>query len=130
MSAELFTPDAVLVALVQHRGADQGVSCRALVLEIAGLYVTPGDERRLRTMIEQLRRDGHAICGTPETGYFHAASAAELDRTCEFLFSRAMTSIAQIAAMRRVSLPDLRGQLRLPALAHPLTAESTTETKT
>ncbi len=120
MTAELLTADAVLVALLHHQGADQGVSCRQLVQEIAGLYACSADERRLRTVIEQLRRDGHGICGTPETGYFVAASDAELVHTCNFLYARAMTSLAQIAAMRRVTLPDLRGQLRLPALPHPL----------
>jgi hypothetical protein len=34
--------------------------------------------------------------------------------TCNFLYDRAMTSLRQIATMRRVSLPDLRGQLHLP----------------
>lgn len=120
MSAELLTPTAVMVALVHHQGADQGVSCKVLVEEIAGLYACKADERRLRTIIEQLRRDGHGICGTPETGYFLARNDAELVRTCNFLYERAMTSLAQIAAMRRVELPDLRGQLRLPALPHPL----------
>jgi hypothetical protein len=31
-----------------------------------------------------------------------------------FLYHRAMTSLKQVAAMKRVSLPDFRGQLNLP----------------
>ncbi len=122
MSAELFTEDAVLAALVHHTGEANGITARDLTLEVAGIFATTADERRLRTVIEQLRRDGHPICGHPATGYFHASSEAELLRTCEFLYSRAMTSMAQIAAMRRVSIPDFRGQLRLPAMPHPLNA--------
>jgi len=126
VSAELFTPEAVLVALYEHTGQDQGVSARQLAQEIAGVFTCAGDERRLRTVIEQLRRDGHGICGTPETGYFIARNDDELVRTCNFLYARAMTSLAQIAAMRRVDLPDLRGQLRLPAIPHPLTKPTAT----
>jgi hypothetical protein len=43
-----------------------------------------------------------------------ASTSAELDSTCEFLFGRSMTSLRQVSAMRRVTLPDLRGQLGLP----------------
>jgi hypothetical protein len=54
------------------------------------------------------------VCGHPSTGYHLAGTAAELDRTCEFLFGRSMTSLKQVSAMKRVTLPDLRGQLGLP----------------
>lgn len=120
MSAELLTPLATLSAITRHVGEANGVSAAELTREIVGVFYSPADERRLRTVIEQLRREGHPICGHPSTGYFHAATDAELIRTCNFLFERAMTSLAQIAAMRKVGLPDLRGQLRLPELRHPL----------
>ena len=108
------TREAVLQALVDHIGERQGVSGRELVLEIATpLFAVPGDERRLRKVIEQLRHEGHHICGWPESGYFLAADEAELNKTCLFLHDRAMTSLNQVAAMKRVSLPDLKGQLRL-----------------
>lgn len=113
MAAELLTRDALLLALERHIGADHGCSAARLVIEICGLYATRAHERALRTLIEELRRQGHHVCGTPAEGYYMAATEAELLRTCEFLHARAMTSLAQIAAMRRVSLPDLRGQLRL-----------------
>jgi hypothetical protein len=65
-------------------------------------------------VVEEARKAGERICATPEAGYYIAETDAELDRTCAFLYSRAMTSLSQIAAMKRVALPDLRGQLRLP----------------
>lgn len=71
-------------------------------------------ERQVRKIIESLRMKGHHICAHPSTGYYLAASPEELDRTCLFLHERAMTSLKQVAAMKRVSLPDLRGQLNLP----------------
>lgn len=106
------TPTLVLDALGDHVGADNGLAARDLVRKICGVS-TAGGERRLRNVIVALRRAGHPIAGTPETGYFTARTEAELDGTCEFLYARAMTTLEQVAAMRRVALPDLRGQLRL-----------------
>ena len=106
------TPSLVLDVLGDHVGAGNGISAADLVRKIAG-FSTAAGERRLRSVIEQLRLAGHPIAATPSEGYFLAETDADLDATCEFLYSRAMTSLAQVAAMRRVALPDLRGQLRL-----------------
>lgn len=104
----------VLTALSHHIGAGNGIAARDLVRELEDLFALPGGERLLRKTIEELRREGHHICGTPAEGYYMADCEDELDRTCRFLYERAMTTLAQVAAMKRVSLPDLRGQLRLP----------------
>ena len=113
MNAEAMSREAVLAALENHVGADNGISAKKLVVEIYRDDVPKAAERMLRKVIEELRRAGHHVCGTPADGYFIAASEGELLRTCEFLHDRAMTTLRQVAAMRRVSLPDLRGQLRL-----------------
>lgn len=116
MFADLFerdlTPSLVLDALGDYLGADNGITARDLVSKICGVS-TPAGERRLRSVIVALRKAGHPIGGTPETGYFTARTDAELDDTCEFLYARAMTTLEQVAVLRRVALPDLRGQLRL-----------------
>lgn len=114
MSLELVTREAVLAAMLAHIGPDKGVHVRDLAREVAGVFACPATERQLRAVVVELRRQGHHICGEPATGYFMASCPADLERTCEFLYDRAMTSLAQIAAMQRVSMPDLRGQLRLP----------------
>lgn len=108
------TADTVLFGLAMHCGKASGVSARELVMEITGDH-SAGLERQLRHIIEGLRRQGEHICGHPSTGYYLAETDAELESTVQFLHDRAMTSLAQAAAMRRVSLPDLRGQLRLPS---------------
>lgn len=118
MQADLFASDvisldSVLGALRGRVGEANGCTARELVLSISGRFST-ADERRLRKVIEALRTAGHPVCGTPKTGYFLAATSAELDRTCEFLFGRSITTMRQVSAMRRVTLPDLRGQLGLP----------------
>ncbi len=104
----------VLAALTRHIGAQEGISGRDLVAVIGRVFGVRTDERMLRKAIEQLRRDGHHVCGTPAEGYYIAEHEEELNRTCRFLYERAMTTLAQVAAMKRVALPDLRGQLRLP----------------
>lgn len=108
------TPALVLDVLGDHLGAGSGITARDLVTKICG-FATGAGERHLRHVIEALRRQGHRICAHPSHGYFLAETDAELDESCEFLFGRAMTSLQQISAMKRVALPDLRGQLRLPA---------------
>lgn len=116
MQADLFCDaislNSVLGALRICVGEAQGRTARQLVLAISGRH-SAGDERRLRQVIEALRMAGHPVCGHPAHGYFLAQNAGELDRTCEFLFCRSMTSLRQVSAMRRVTLPDLRGQLGL-----------------
>lgn len=112
------TRDRVLDVLSRHIGAENAVHISELVREITRFLATPEQlpalERRTRTLIEQLRNAGAHICAHPRCGYYMAATPDELDATCEFLYSRAMASLKQIAAMKKVSLPDLRGQLHLP----------------
>lgn len=114
--AELFrdaiTTDTVLRCLRCCAGERQGRTARQLVLALTGRHKA-ADERRLRQVIEALRLAGHPICGHPSRGYYWANNAAELERTCEFLYGRSMTSLRQVCALKRVTLPDLRGQLGL-----------------
>lgn len=107
------TPDTVLSALQGRIGRANGMTAHELSTAITGRH-SAADERRLRAVVEHLRCQGHAVCAHPRHGYYLAASAAELDETCAFLVERASTSLRQVAAMRRVAMPDLRGQLGLP----------------
>jgi len=109
------TPHAVLEVLSRHIGSEAGLSVWQLGRAVTGSAPSSAAERSVRHAIEELRRRGHHICAHPSTGYHIAADDAELTRTCEYLYSRAMCSLEQVAAMRRVSLPDLRGQLRIPS---------------
>ena len=113
------TPQTVLEALLQRIGPENGASVRELASEVLGRTANAADERVLRTVITKLRRDGHPVCSTPSEGYHHAANAADLQRTCLHLTHRAVTSLEQVAAMRRIALPDFYGQLGLPVPAKP-----------
>lgn len=109
------TRDSLLAALRYHIGKHRGVTAHALCREILRKEPTPADERQLRELVVELRKAGHHICAHPASGYFLAANPDELDATCAFLHSRAMSSLQQESAMRRVSIPDLVGQGRLPS---------------
>lgn len=115
----VITAQRVLEILSGHVGAAAGVRIQDLVCELVrpewpALADRPGLERHVRELVVQLRLEGSHICAHPSRGYYMAATPEELDACCQFLFERAMTSLGQIAAMKRVSLPDLRGQLHLP----------------
>jgi hypothetical protein len=113
-AVDRLTPDRLLAALSRHVGRERGITIGNLVFEATGRAPDTATERRARELIVELRMTGQHICGHPSSGYWIAASADELDAACTFLVDRAMTSLRQVAAMRRVSLPDLYGQLRLP----------------
>ncbi|HBR96790.1 MAG TPA: hypothetical protein DD979_05365 [Gammaproteobacteria bacterium] len=114
--------DRVLAVLSGHIGEKNGISAAELAAEcysaVEEVITSPNpqrvSQRALRQAIMELRLKGSHICGTPETGYYIAEDSGELDRTLQFLLSRAMTSLRQISAMKNVALPDLHGQLNIP----------------
>ena len=105
--------NSVLAALSQHIGKAHGIKGTDLVSQITWNTSTPAECRHLRHVIEELRNEGQHICGLPGHGYFIAANEEELNQTCNFLLGRSMTTLVQISKMKKVSLPDLRGQLGL-----------------
>lgn len=101
-------PSKLLSLLTHHIGKGNGIG----VKQLAVLLDT--QERAIRSLVSELRAEGHAICGTPQDGYYIAANAEELEQTCEFLRHRALHSLNLEAKLRRIPLPDLIGQLHLP----------------
>lgn len=93
--------------LALHIGKNNGITAKML----AGVLAC--SEREVRTLITELRLDGVAVCGTPSTGYYIAATGEELEETCQYLRTRAMHSLMLESKLRRVPLPDLLGQMRL-----------------
>lgn len=92
----------------RHRGVANGINAARLA---AALDISP---RRLRHLVSAARELGCALCGQPRTGYYIATTAEELQQASAWLESRAMHSLRLLAQMRRVSLPELLGQLQLP----------------
>lgn len=102
------TLNDLLSLLSRHIGRDKGIRVKELSRE---LDIT---ERQVRSLVEALRLEGHAVCGHPKTGYFIAATEEELNETCEFLESRSMKGLLQTSRMKKISLPDYIGQIHLP----------------
>jgi biotin operon repressor len=97
--------------LQSHQGKRQGISAAALSA------ATGLSERTQRSAISLLREAGHAVVGTPETGYYMAQNAQELGECCAFLRSRAMHSLVIEARLKQLSLPALLGQISLELAA-------------
>ncbi len=97
----------LLTLLSRHIGEAAGITAEGITLAIG----VP--KRRVRTMVSELRLDGVAVCGHPRDGYYIAANSDEVERTCQFLRSRALHSLTLESKLRHVPLPDLLGQLRL-----------------
>jgi biotin operon repressor len=98
----------LLTILSRHIGSGNGIAMKQLEMQVG---TSP---RQIRKHISELRDDGHAICGTPEEGYFIAETTEELEHTCGFLRSRAMHSLSLESKLRKIPLSDLIGQLHLP----------------
>jgi len=110
------TRDQLLWALSRHIGRENGASVRRLVQEIRhDLLPDPAAERQVRHLVEELRLEGHHVCAHPSSGYFLAATDAELQDSCAYLTERAMKSLRQVSAMTKQAIPDLVGQRRLPS---------------
>lgn len=101
------TASDLLTILSRHTGRDNGIAADTLA-ELMGIA-----SRQVRTHVSALRSEGVAVCGTPETGYYIAANAEELDETCQFLRHRAMHSLQLESRLRNIPMPDLIGQLHL-----------------
>lgn len=98
----------LLNVLASHRGQSNGIHMDRLAAQ------TSHPARYLRKLISDLRMEGVAICGKPETGYFMAATAEELDQFCiQYLEQRALHSLKVSSRLRNIPLPVLAGQLLL-----------------
>jgi biotin operon repressor len=102
------THDQLLAILSRdHIGRNNAVSGEALASRI-GCKV-----RTIRSMVLKLRENAVAVCGRPETGYYIAESAEEVDATCKLLEAHGLHQLAVAARLRKTTLPELLGQLHL-----------------
>lgn len=114
-ACEYLTRERIASALARHVGRAKGITMTGLVLEVTGRRSDPVAERRCRALISELRMEGIAVCGHPRDGYWMAETADELEECCGFLRQRAMTSLTLEAKLRRMALPDLLNQIRIPS---------------
>lgn len=119
------TQEEVLNQLLLRKGKSNGIHVRDLVMRLTGQVENAEfQERAVRKLVNELRMAGHPICGHPASGYFLAANTDELEETCKFLRSRAMSSIRAESRLRQISVTALLGSIQ--TAAHTGTSESPT----
>lgn len=102
------TASQLLNLLSRHIGRDNGISGKCLALEACV------EERYLRKLVSELRREGVAVCAHPSTGYYMAVTDADIEHTYDFLIGRSMHGLVDASYLKKIPLPDLLGQLHLP----------------
>lgn len=107
-----------LVELQKHRGRQNAVSMAELYEKVYG--ETPRDKisstRPLRRVLTELRKMGFPVCSVmtgKETGYFLAETAEEIESFCETMEKRVMKTLYLLSRVKKLSLPEYLGQLKL-----------------
>lgn len=98
-----------LVALIgARRGEKNAVSRRELVKLLSGI-----GERRIRRCLKHLV-DEHGIpIASGPGGYYTPVTAKEIARACEYYHSYAIACLAAESRLRRCSMEEILGQLKL-----------------
>jgi hypothetical protein len=104
--------------MLQHVGPDRKVGMGQLFREV---FKRPwkhriNDTRLLRKLITEMRNDGQAVMSSTSSsrgGYWIASSASELNAYTEKEKKAAIKVLARLARMKKVSLPDYLGQMKL-----------------
>jgi len=105
--------------LERHQGPEHCITMTALHHAVTGETVIPWkryDQSRLtRALVEELRREGAPIAHRAggRGGYFWARSDAELADTVAWFHARALASLRQEAALKRIGLDALCAQLQM-----------------
>lgn len=74
------------------------------------------DTRKIRSLINKLRSEGIAVCSTTNQnngGYYLAAAGSEVNDYLRRLERRALRILWRISKIKKISLPELLGQMRL-----------------
>jgi hypothetical protein len=106
-------------ALFDHVGKEHAVGADVLYTEVFGEKVPHkiNDTKPLRKLITAIRGQGRAIasvCSANGGGYYIPRAGSELDDYCRrMLHMPALRKLAMEAKIRKVSLPELIGQMSL-----------------
>lgn len=74
------------------------------------------DTRKIRSLINKLCSEGIAVCSTTNQnngGYYLAAAGSEVNDYLRRLERRALRILWRISKIKKISLPELLGQMRL-----------------
>ncbi len=112
--------ERVLAVLDRHKGQENCIGMGELYRKVFRRSYTHriNDTDQLRCLIRRLRRRGVPLCSTCDKtnpGYYLAETPEELEEFAARHERRGLTSLVQAAALRRIGLPELLGQLKLEA---------------
>lgn len=115
------TPEArarLLSILTTHIGETNAISMAELYERVFDKrwHNKVNDTRKLRLLINKMRSEGIAICSTTDKdngGYYLAAAGSEAQDYLRRLERRALRILWRISKIKKVSLPELLGQMRL-----------------
>jgi len=104
--------------LSKHVGAEKALDMGELYSRVFGEPYTHkiNHTRRLRTIITALRKKGAPIASTSSKncgGYYIVRAGSELDEYCGRLRRAALNKLWMEARLRKISLEELLGQMRL-----------------
>jgi hypothetical protein len=108
----------LLMVMPHHIGKAKSIGMGELFEAVFGEKYAHriNDTRRLRKIVTELRRDGQPIISSSSRfggGYYLASAGSECADFCEKLRHQALRKLAMEAKIRKVSLAELVGQLRL-----------------
>lgn len=105
------------MTLLRHVGPNNKIGMGELYSSVFGKPWANriNDTRKLRDLIMELRADGMPVMSdcASNGGYWIAASASEINAWCDRTKARALSMLGRAANMKKVSLPDYLGQMRL-----------------
>jgi len=108
----------LLRIMSRHVGAGRKIGMGELYQAVfgEGWQNRINDTRALRTLITELRHEGIPICSVADRsggGYYLASAGSEMNAYCERLRTTALKKLAMEAKIRRISLPQLLGQMAM-----------------
>lgn len=121
MEARISNDQAIsrlLMVLSRHVGEEKAIDMGVLYERVfeESWENKISDTRRLRTIITALRHQGVPIGSLPSKhggGYYLVRAGSELDEYCGRLRRSALNKLVIEARLRRISMPELLGQMRM-----------------
>jgi hypothetical protein len=108
----------LMAVLSRHVGRANAIGMEELFREVFGEIPKNkiNDTRRIRKLVEDMRREGLPICAVTDndnSGYYLAAAGSELKDFCNRIRKRALKLLAMEAKLRKQTLPKLLGEIAL-----------------
>jgi len=100
------------------RGRANALHGREVIEGIVG-YTSVSLERDLSEIVKRLRDRGFPVCSDSSNGYWWGVDPSDVAGTISFLWRRAMHSLRQVTKLRKIAMPDVSGQIRLPVGSEP-----------